>query len=146
MLPQNIDISAGIDGTMEDYRLSKTAPDEYDVYLGEETPLFKLRRQQNGTWYQSLGEPVLAGIVQQLGDNLNDLDQQEFLFPIVFHGEAAICRVAIGESGFSVLMDDRFIAEVNMDDEGINWVVVNGEPIDEDTLYEIGKQIEHHTA
>jgi hypothetical protein len=131
MLPLNIDLSIGNDEQKEDYRLSRVGDSEYAVYLNTEQPLFNIKRADNLKWVQAVGEPVSQSIVDMLGEDLNYIDEQEFEFPLVYEGEGILCRVAIGESGFGVLINNKLIAEVNLNDKGtggkwspaIRWIM-----------------------
>jgi hypothetical protein len=143
MLPQNIDLSVkSNDEQKDDYRLSKTGELEYAIYLNSEEPLFSIKRAGDRSWSQSSGDAVDTSVIASLGEDLNYIDEQEFEFPLLFEGQGVLCRVAMGESGYGVLINNELIAEINLNDEGTCWEVVSGDAIDENTLEHIGHQIE----
>jgi hypothetical protein len=146
MLPQFTVISAGETGQKKPYRVNKIDDEAYEVQPEGEAPTFQIVRQPASSWIQTNGDPVPAAIVDEIGENLNSIDQEEFEFPLVYEGEAVLCRVAMGESGFGVLFDNTLVAEINVKDDGVNWEVTSGGPLNDDVVYEIGKEIDRHYA
>lgn len=144
MLPLTIDLSIGHNEQRLDYRLSCTGEKEYAVYLNNQEPLFYIKRLPSGLWEQIKGEGANADLVRQLGEELNEMDQLEFEFPLVYEGEGVLCRVAMGESGFAVLINNRLVAEIDLRNEDFGWEVTNGGPLHIEALEEIGEQIERH--
>ena len=144
MLPPITELSAGPIGQKEPYRLNKIADQEYEVFINGEQPAFSIRRLALGSWEQYQGDPVPSEIVEELGENLDDIDQQEFKFDLEHDGAVVNCRVAMGESGFGVLYNDQLVAEINTYDEGSGWEVTSGGPIDPTELQLIGEKITRH--
>lgn len=145
MLPEFTVISAGAPGEKKPYKVNRVNDQGYEVQPEGDAPAFEIRREPAGIWIQTNGDPVPAAIVDELGENLNFIDGLEFKFPLIYEGEPVMCGVAMGESGFGVLFDNKLVAEINISDDGVNWEVTSGGPLDEDTLYEIGNEIERHT-
>jgi len=143
MLPLNFEFTSLTDSQPKIYQLNLIGNQEYAVYFNSEQPLFSIKRS-NGKWYQSISDHVAPFLVEQMGEELDYLDQLEFEFPLVYEGEGVLCKVAIGESGFAVLINNKLIAELNMMDDGIGWEVTNGTLLDLEALTEIGYQIEQH--
>jgi hypothetical protein len=144
MLPLSTELSAGPTGQKEPFRLIKIGDQEYEVFINGEQPAFSIRRLALGSWEQYQGEPAPSGVIEELGENLDDIDQQEFEFDLEHEGAVAKCRVAMGESGFGVLYNDQLVAEINTDDEGSGWEVTSGGPIDPTELQLIGEKITRH--
>jgi hypothetical protein len=142
MLPGYIEMSYGNNNPLDIYRLERKGEAVYIVYLEGDDPLFEMERDTEGTWKQSAGEPVSKEMIQSFGEDLNSLDEEEFEFHMLYGDKTVLCKIGAGETGFAVLFDGKWVAEVNKRLEGFGWEVIKGEKLDEMIVYDLGERIE----
>ncbi|MBL4678012.1 MAG: hypothetical protein JKY70_17670 [Mucilaginibacter sp.] len=64
-----------------------------------------------------------------------------FCFPIVYGGEAVICKVVMQEQEYDIYFDDEMMATLTVTDGG-EWIQFSGVLLPKSIIGEIGNNIE----
>jgi hypothetical protein len=79
-------------------------------------------------------------MINQVSNQLHE--PSTFSFPTIFQGRGAIVTINRNEAHYGVLIDDKLLAQLQLEADFHNWFVAKGELNDSDLLKEIGDRIE----